>query len=239
MADNALTRMPVAGQLGLALALSAVAGFAFWYFSYSPMQDEEAGKTAQLAWLQSEIRSLEVTASKLDEFQRDVAAKEAKLETLKRILPADKETPDLMKKVQYLAAQSNLNIRKFTPGATVKKSFQPASTAAAAPGKPAPPARPAAPAKPGAPQPAAAPQEYYNEWPISMEVEANYHNLGLFFDRVSRLSRLVNVGDVRIKTTSKQTAGGTISVACVATTYVYVEAPPSPSPAPPAAGARR
>ena len=32
-----------------------------------------------------------------------------------------KETPDLMRKVQALAAQSNLTINNFTPGATVNR----------------------------------------------------------------------------------------------------------------------
>jgi type IV pilus assembly protein PilO len=233
MADNFLTRLPLAGQLAAALALSAGLGGAFYYLQYSDMLTAETDKTSQLARLQQEIRSLEVTASKLDEFQRDVASKEQKLETLKRILPADKETPELMKKVQYLAAQSNLAIKKFTPGATVKKSFQPGATPGAPGAQAAAPAPPPQPGRPAAPGQA---EEFYQEWPINVEVDGNYHNLGLFFDRVSRLSRLVNVGEVKIKTPQKQTASNTISVSCVATTYVYVEAPqggaaPGPAPA--------
>jgi len=235
MADNALTKLPMAGQIGVAVVLSALVAGLFYWLSFSPMQDEEATKATQLSRLQAEIRSLEVTASKLEEFQRDVAAKEAKLETLKRILPADKETPELMKKVQYLAAQSNLSIRKFNPGATVKKSFQPAPPPTTA----SRPTATVAPRAGAASAPAAAStQEYYQEWPINVEVEGSYHNLGLFFDRVSRLSRLVNVGAVRIKSASKQTVSSTIAASCVATTYVYVDAPPtSASPAP--AGASR
>jgi type IV pilus assembly protein PilO len=232
MADNALTKLPIAGQIGVALLLSALAGGLFWYLSYSPMQDQETAKTAQLAKLRQDIKSLEVTVSKLDEFQRDVAAKEAKLETLKRILPADKEMPELMKKIQYLASQSNLGIRKFTPGSPVKKSFQPA---AASPAPGAPPARPTPAPRAGAAGAAAAPvpQDFYQELPINVEVEGTYHNLGLFFDRVSRLSRLVKMGEVKIKTPSKQTASATISVGCQATTYMYVETPATPtSPAP-------
>lgn len=236
MADNFLTRLPLAGQLAAALALSAGLGGVFYYMQYSDMLTAETEKTSQLARLQQEIRSLEVTASKLDEFQRDVAAKEQKLETLKRILPADKETPELMKKVQYLAAQSNLAIKKFTPGATVKKSFQPGQTPGA-PGTQTAAAPPPPPQQPGQPPAAGQAQEFYQEWPINVEVDGNYHNLGLFFDRVSRLSRLVNVGEVKIKTPQKQTASNTISVSCVATTYVYVEAPQG-GPTPAAASVR-
>ena len=227
MADNPLSRLPLVGQLAVAAILAILIGVGFYMWFWSPMVEQEAAKTAELTTLQSDIRSLEVTANKLQEFQREVALREAKLETLKRILPADKETPELMKKVQYLAAQSNLQVKKFNPGATVNREF---------PVEPAPgpagqkPAAPGQAAKPGAP--AAQSAEYYQEWPINVDVEGTYHNLGMFFDRVGRLSRLVNVGNLKIKNQPQPRPSNTIQVSCVATTFVYVEASPSPA-APP------
>ncbi len=205
MADNALTRMGLAGQLGVSLFIALVIGGLFWWQYLSPAMEEEQQKTAQLDTLKREIAALEVTANKLAEFQREVALLEAKLETLKRILPPEKETPDLMRKVQSLASQSSLLIKTFTPGATVNK-------------------------------------EFYQEWPITMTVEGNYHNLGIFFDRVGRLSRLVNIGNIKISSRADQSVSNTISASCVATTFVYVEAPPTPAGAPgarPAQGATR
>lgn len=234
MAENPLAKLPLAGQFGLAVVLAALIGGGFYFFFYQDMVQEYETKDKRLATLQADIRNLEVTANKLEEFRREVATREAKLETLKRILPATKETPELMKKVQYLAAQSNLTIRKFTPQATQRKSFEPAAAAparaTAAPARPAGPAGSAA--KPG---PAAA-QEFYEEWPINMEVEGSYHNLGYFVDRVSRLARLVTVRNVKVVSQSKQTLSNTVKVTCVATTYVYVEAPESATGAP--AGAK-
>ncbi len=219
MADNPYTKLSTGAQLGVAVVLAAVLGGAFYYFFYSDMEIAAKKKSDELAALQSDIRSLEVTANKLQEFQREVALREAKLETLKRILPADKETPELMKKVQYLAAQSNLIIRRFTPGATVRREFP-------IEGAPAP--------KPGQKPTAPATNEYYQEWPINVDVEGTYHNLGLFFDRVGRLSRLVNVGNLNVKAQTSAKPSNTITVSCVATTFVYVEAPP-PAPGAPAA----
>lgn len=237
MAENPLAKLPLAGQFGLAVVLAALIGGGFYFFFYQDMVQEYETKDKRLATLQADIRNLEVTANKLEEFRREVATREAKLETLKRILPATKETPELMKKVQYLAAQSNLTIRKFTPQATQRKSFEPAATAparaGAAPGRPAGPAGPKGAA--GKPAPAVA-QEFYEEWPINMEVEGSYHNLGYFVDRVSRLARLVTVRNVKVVSQSKQTLSNTVRVTCVATTYVYVEAPESAAGAP--AGAK-
>jgi type IV pilus assembly protein PilO len=206
MADNALSRMSLGGQLGLSALVAALICGLFWWRYWSPAVEEERTKSAQLENLRREIRALEVTANKLQEFQREVALLEAKLETLKRILPPEKETPDLMRKVQALAAQSNLIIRRFTPSATVNK-------------------------------------EFYQEWPISVDVEGSYHNLAMFFDRVARLSRLVNIGNLRIASRPTQTVSNTINASCVATTFVYIEAPPQPPPgapgAAPAAGVKR
>ena len=229
MADNALTRLTVAGQLGVGVAVGALIFGGYYYFVHNDLVTQEEAKSKELAELQADIRNLEVTANKLQEFQREVQLREAKLETLKRILPADKETPELMKKVQYLAAQSNLLIRNFTPGQTVNREFP-------IEGQPSPkPGQPPQPPKPGQPQP---PKEYYQEWPINVDVDGSYHNLGLFFDRVSRLSRLVNVGNVKIKSQANPKPSNTIGVSCVATTFVYVEASPAPGAAG-AAGAKK
>ncbi len=68
--------------------------------------------------------------------------------------------------------------------------------------------------------------DFYQEVPISLELEGTYHNVGAFLDRVSRMSRLVNMGDVKIKAQSQPTINNTILIDATATTYVYIEAPP-------------
>lgn len=190
-AENPLTKLPLGGQLGVSVGLAAVIVGAFWYFYWNPAVQQETKKQADLENLRADIRKLEITANKLEEFKREVALREATLDKLKQILPPEKETPDLMRKVQYLASESSLTIRRFTPGPTVSKNF-------------------------------------YQEWPINVDVEGSYHNLALFFDRVGRLPRLVNAGNVKIRAQGKPTPTNTIAVGCVATTYVYVDKPPEP-----------
>ena len=111
MADNALTRLPLAGQLGVSAVIAALICGGFCYFWYADALEQQRQKEARLADLQKQIRALEATANRLPEFQREVQALEARLETLKRILPPEKEMPDLMRRIQYLAAQSSLQIR--------------------------------------------------------------------------------------------------------------------------------
>jgi type IV pilus assembly protein PilO len=201
MADNALTRLPLAGQLGVSALLAALICGGFYFLWYANALELQKKKQAQLVELKKQIQALEATANRLPEFQREVQALEARLETLKRILPPEKEMPDLMRRVQYLAAQSSLAIRKFNPAKTTQKQF-------------------------------------YLEVPIAIDVEGTYHNLGAFFDRISRMSRLVNVGNIKIKAQSKPTINNTIAVTATATTYVYHEPPPAPPSGPGARGRR-
>jgi type IV pilus assembly protein PilO len=81
------------------------------------------------------------------------------------------------------------------------------------------------------PQPIAA-REIHAEWPIGLELEGNYHNLGMFLDRVSRFPRIINVGNMVITPKDEPTANASILVSCTATTFVLVEQPP-PAPATP------
>lgn len=61
----------------------------------------------------------------------------------------------------------------------------------------------------------------YSEWPIQLGFEGNYHDLGRFFDRLAAMARLVSIGDLDIKTKVKQDGRGTITVTCLATTFVF------------------
>jgi type IV pilus assembly protein PilO len=68
--------------------------------------------------------------------------------------------------------------------------------------------------------------DFYYEWPISIEITGNYHNLAIFFDRLSNFSRLFNIEDFSIKALGKQTESSTISAAYTAKTYIFREETP-------------
>lgn len=67
------------------------------------------------------------------------------------------------------------------------------------------------------------PQEFYAEWPITLDLDGSYHNLAYFFDRLSRLSRIVNVTNLNIDAKTDPTISSTISATCTATTFVFIE----------------
>ena len=67
------------------------------------------------------------------------------------------------------------------------------------------------------------PVEFYKEFPIEMNVVGRYHDLGIFLDRVSKYSRIINVDNLHM---AASPGGGdkTIRSSFTATTFVYDEA---------------
>ena len=67
------------------------------------------------------------------------------------------------------------------------------------------------------------PVEFYKEFPIEMNVNGTYHDLGLFLDRVSKYQRIINVDNLRMSKATRSEPGKTIQASFTATTFVYDE----------------
>jgi len=63
-------------------------------------------------------------------------------------------------------------------------------------------------------------QDFYSEWPISMNLEGTYHNLAQFFERVSRFSRIINIEDLQVAALSGN-PDQTLTASFRAKTFVY------------------
>jgi len=83
---------------------------------------------------------------------------------------------------------------------------------------------------------AVATRQMHAEWPIGLQLEGTYHNLGDFLERVSKFPRIINVSGIKIKAKDNATDASTITAECTATTFVLIEPKPvAPVAAPGAA----
>jgi type IV pilus assembly protein PilO len=76
-------------------------------------------------------------------------------------------------------------------------------------------------------------RELHAEWPIGLQLEGTYHDLGAFLERVSRFPRIINVGELRISGQDGAAAAetnGTITAELTAMTFVLVDASPAAAP---------
>jgi Tfp pilus assembly protein PilO len=74
-------------------------------------------------------------------------------------------------------------------------------------------------------------KEFYAEWPIPIQVSGTYHNLGLFFDKLSKFARVFTIENFSIKALNRQTELNTVTANWTAKTYFFAEAPAVPVPA--------
>jgi len=184
--------------LGIGVALGAAIYFVVNWQVLTPMKDQLTAGEQQLAELQGKIQEGRAAKQQLPRFREEVRQLEMELDKLLRILPARRNTPDLLRRIRSLTEQGDFALRRFTPGQLSDR-------------------------------------EFFSEWPIAVSVDGGYHNLALFFDRISRFSRIINIEDLTIAALPGPHGTHTLSANFNAKTFVYKEAPPPPPPGSPEA----
>lgn len=65
---------------------------------------------------------------------------------------------------------------------------------------------------------------FYAQVPIQIKVRGGYHEVGMFLDSVSKLSRIINISDITLGNPRTDKSGAiTLDVSALATTYRYIE----------------
>jgi type IV pilus assembly protein PilO len=65
--------------------------------------------------------------------------------------------------------------------------------------------------------------DFYAEVPVSLSILGRFHELGRFFDHLSKLSRIVNVTDIKITLAKGSADTPTLSTNCLLTTFRFLE----------------
>jgi type IV pilus assembly protein PilO len=121
--DISLTKLPWYAQIGAFVILAGAGVGAFYYYYEMPARDEMKGRQQQLAGLRADIQKGLDTARKLPEFRAQVTELEGRLANLRAVLPEEKDAADLLRRMQTVATQSNLDIHSFRPHPIVTKQL--------------------------------------------------------------------------------------------------------------------
>jgi len=65
-------------------------------------------------------------------------------------------------------------------------------------------------------------KDFYAEWPIEIQLDGTYHNLALFFDKMARFSRIINVESLVLTGRSDAKLGRTLAASFVLKTFIYL-----------------
>ena len=185
--ELSLTKLPWYGQIGAFVVVCGLAVYGFWNFYVVDAEAELKLKQTHLTMLNTDITKGVATARRLGEFQAEVTNLEHRLDTLKSVLPEQKDVANVLRRLQALATQSNLTLLRFTPAAQKQLPL-------------------------------------YAEVPYRLTAQGSFHNLGLFFDRVSKFPQIINVGDISLTASPRQDPNYTIIADLTATTFVLQEA---------------
>lgn len=82
------------------------------------------------------------------------------------------------------------------------------------------------------------PNGLYVELPVDVEMFGGYHQYGVLFDRISRLSQIVNVSNLKLTSFKMEKGKATEPVTFLLTAYASVDKPPG-VPAAPAGGGKK
>jgi type IV pilus assembly protein PilO len=151
--------------------------------------------------LNRQVAQLQLYERRNAEFKIEMAALEKQLDTLKTIVPEDKELDEFIRLLQGAASASGVQIRSITAQAVV-------------------------------------PKDYHYELPFLISVDGPYFSIEDFFARLSRLSRIINVGDLTFNGVAEGKGGkyplrpGTsVTGQCVVTTFFSKPGEAAPAPA--------
>ena len=116
-----LNKLPWYGQLIVFLVLAFVGVGTFYYYYEMPVRAQMTKQEKELKTLRADLDKARATAKKLPEFRAEVANLERRLDSLRAVLPEEKDAADLLRRLQTVAMQSNLVIMSFKPAPIVTK----------------------------------------------------------------------------------------------------------------------
>jgi type IV pilus assembly protein PilO len=215
---NPFRDMSVIMQGLVAIAIAVILVLVGLYLPFSPVAQERSEYDAavqQRTKLLQEVTQLQVYKQRYGELKQQMDALNKQLDTLKTIVPEEKEVDEFIRQIQGAASASNVQLRRLTAQNIVPKDF-------------------------------------HYEMPFEAQVDGAYFNMLDFFSRLSRLSRIINVGDLQFDDPAGNTAKGTkyavrpgetVTGTFTVTTFFTKPADTAPAPAggakAPAAPARK
>lgn len=109
-----LQSLPWYGQFLVFILIGGIAFGLFYMLHYSDMETRIKNVTDQIDALETEIKTAEKKEAQLPLIKAEIAKKEKDLETLKEILPEDKEISQIIRKVQAILLAARLRIQRWS-----------------------------------------------------------------------------------------------------------------------------
>jgi type IV pilus assembly protein PilO len=121
--EFSLAKLPWYGQVGAFVAVGAAALTVYSVYYEMPAKAEQHVQQGRLQSLRDDVGKGRQTAKKLQELQSVVWKLEDRLESLRAIVPEERDAADLLRRMQTAAAESGLTIKSFKPAPMVARQL--------------------------------------------------------------------------------------------------------------------
>lgn len=211
--------------VGLLMILGA---YLFWFLYLDSALATKADLTKKLDEVQKDISAKQLIANQKQKYLSEIKDLRELFNIALTKLPEQKEIPGLFLSVSEAGKEAGVEFVLFEPQAPakppptkpdVKANLKPSDQRADQPkDQKADAAKAAAPKKP------AEPERFYEEIPVRVSVNGGFHNTAIFFDKVAKLSRIVNIEDISMGDGKDlKGRGRVVNTSCVIKTYMFLE----------------
>ena len=175
-------KMPV--RLGIFFGTIIVFIALFVWLVYLPKTESIRTLNESIQGVEGQLNSAKLRRQKLPEKRAEKEKVDLQFAAAQRLLPSDKEIPELLTKITELGTASNLDMSTFVPQGLRNKGF-------------------------------------YAEIPIALQITGTYHDVAVFFEKVGKMDRIMNIQNVRMTPVSARST--TLNVTCNAITYTFIQ----------------
>jgi len=232
---NDLKKMPAKAKFLAVFILILLIGYLDWFYFLSSAMEKKSSLTVQVAELQGKIKDKEKVASQLNKYMADVASLQESYKIALQKLPSQREIPTLFHSVAESGKEAGVEFLLFEPKepkpVVQKAEAEPKAAGLLKPSdqkeqKPAETPKVSADNKGGKKASgASAPEPFYEEIPVAVQVVGTFPNILYFFDKVAKLSRIVNISEISMGEKGKDAKikGPIITSSCLIKTYMFIE----------------
>ena len=102
-----------------------VGGFSYVFFAYyiTPLRAQVQTQQNRIRRLRQDVQKGKKIEQRMPSFKQGIQDQRKHLANFRRTLPSEKETPELMRRIQNLAVRNRLQIRSFKSKKTIKRDF--------------------------------------------------------------------------------------------------------------------
>jgi type IV pilus assembly protein PilO len=206
-----------ASLVGMAFVLI---GAAYWMYLLQPSLETRWDLKTTIGEIEPKIAERERIANQKAKFQKEVERLREAFKMALAKLPDQREIPGLFHSVSLAGREAGMEFLLFEPKAApppqaakpdVKANLKPSDQRADQP-------------QGGGKGAAAQPGQFYEEIPVSVKISGGFNNTMHFFDKVSRLPRIVNIEEIAMGEGKDSPAKvRVIGTTCIVKTYMFLE----------------